>query len=175
MIARIVIALIPVTGAIILFASWVLQQTRLEHANSTLLRIFSAENTFQTYQSNNALFNAITRLCDNDNSLQEYVRTVQLYNYELGLRDLEALLPGSERAGIPDAVNAYGGEPTPEQKMSIVQERLEKIQAAIASEKKRIEEGKAYLNRLFFGLYALGSVMVLAGSVLNAIRNASHP
>ena len=124
--SRIVVALIPVIGAVILFASWVVQQTLLEGANSRLQQIYVAENSFQTYQSNNALFNAISKLSGGGGDVQNYIRTVQIYNYQLGLRGMEALLSAPERAGIPGAVNAYSGTPSLDQKMAIVQERLTK-------------------------------------------------
>lgn len=163
-------ALIPVIGAVVLFAAWVVQQTLLERANSSLQQIYAAENVFQTYQSNNALFNAIARLPDAGAGTQDYIRTVQIYNYELGLRDMEALLDRSERRDIPGRVDAYGGVPPLDQKMEIVQERLSKIQGAIARQKEKIAGRKAYLGRVFFVLYALGSIAVLLGSVLNVVR-----
>jgi len=170
MLTKAIFALIPVIGAVILFAAWVVQQTLLERANSSLQQIYAAENTFQTYQSNNALFNAIARLPDAGAGTQDYIRTVQIYNYELGLRDMEALLGDSERQGIPGSVNAYSGMPPLDQKMEIVQERLTKIQGAVANQKERIAVRKASLNRKFFVLYALGSIVVLVGSVLNVVR-----
>ena len=55
----IIIKIIPLFGSVILFLAWVFQQTLLGNANSELQRIYSAQSVFQTYQSNNALFNAI--------------------------------------------------------------------------------------------------------------------
>lgn len=173
MLKKAIFALIPVIGAVILFAAWIMQQTLLERANSSLQQIYAAENVFQTYQSNNALFNAIAKLPDAGAETQDYIRIVQIYNYELGLRDMEALLSGSERRDIPGSVNAYSGVPPLDQKMKIVQERLTKIQGAIARQKERIAERKASLSRVFFVLYALGSIVVLLGSVLNVVRTSA--
>ena len=172
--SQIVVALIPVMGAIVLFASWVVQQTLLERANSRLQQIYAAENSFQTYQSNNALFNAVAKLSGDGHDAQDYIRTVQIYNYELGLRPMEALLTVSDRQGIPGAVNAYSGTPSLDEKMAIVQERLTKIQEAVGRQKERIAAAKASLNRLFFALYAFGSIVVLAGSVLTIMRGSGQ-
>lgn len=168
--SQIIIPLIPVVGAVVLFASWVVQQTLLEDANSRLQEIYAAESSFQTYQSNNAVFNAITKLSGDQSDTHDYIRTVQVYNYELGLRPMEALLDPWERGAIPGAVNAYSGVPPIDDKLTIVQERLTKIQGAIAAQKERIAARKTSLNRLFFTLYALGSIAILLGSVFNAIR-----
>jgi hypothetical protein len=170
MLKNTIFALIPVTGAVILFGAWIVQQTMLERANSSLQQMYAAQSVFQTYQSNNALFNAIAKLPDLGAETQDYIRAVQIYNYELGLRDMEALLGASERGDIPASVNAYSGVPPLDQKMKIVQERLSKIQGAIASKKERIAERKVSLSRVFFALYAFGSIMVLLGSVLNVVR-----
>jgi hypothetical protein len=149
MVKKTFFALIPVIGAIVLFGAWIVQQTMLEGANSSLQQIYAAQGVFQTYRSNNALFNAIARLPNLSADTQDYIRAVQIYNYELGLRDMEALLGSSERRDIPGSVNAYSGVPPPDQKMKIVQERLTKIQDAIARKKERIAERKAFLTAYF--------------------------
>ena len=76
-----IIKLIPVLSALILFLSWVFQQTMLEEANSKLQRIYNAISVHQTYQSNNALFNALTETNKNDPEAVEKIRKFQLYNY----------------------------------------------------------------------------------------------
>lgn len=170
MAAKVLIAIIPVAGAIILFLSWVFQQTLLDQANGDLQQLQSAEDTFQTYQSNNALFNALAKASGDQQDTADYIRTVQIYNYELGLREMEGLLDDGDRRDIPRPVNAYDGSPPLAEKMDIVQDRLTRIQGGIASKKARIQEQKARYARIFFGTYALGSLMVLVGSVLTVLR-----
>ena len=77
----------------------------LGDANSELQRIYNAQSVFQTYQSNNALFNAILETVKNSTGSVERIRRVQIYNYELRLRELEALLDKEARTDIPRGPN----------------------------------------------------------------------
>jgi hypothetical protein len=56
--------------------------------------------------------------------------------------------------------------------MRIVQERINTIQGKVAERRKQIDERKVALNGVFLVLYAAGSLMVLTGSVLNAVMSA---
>jgi hypothetical protein len=165
----IMIKVIPIFGSVILFLAWVFQQTLLGDANSELQRIYSAHSAFQTYQSNNALFNAIQETVKNSTGSEEQVRRVALYNYELGLRELEGLLDKEARTDIPSAPNPYSGAPDIGTMMDITQDRLEKIQGKLAAKRDKIAHRKATLNAMFLMLYAVGSGTILIGSILNAL------
>jgi hypothetical protein len=93
---------VTVLGSLILFLSWVFQQTLLEEANSTLQQIHTAETVYQTYQANNAMFNAILQTTDDEASIDQ-IRRFQVYNYELGLREMELLLDNEAKRSIPRA------------------------------------------------------------------------
>lgn len=165
----IIIKIIPFFGSVILFLAWVFQQTLLGDANSELQRIYSAQSVFQTYQSNNALFNAILEMVKKSAGSVEQVRRVQLYNYELGLRELESLLDKEARTDIPRAPNPYSGTPDIGTMMRITQDRIEKIQGKLADKRDKITNRKTTLNTMFLILYAVGSVIILVGSILNAV------
>ena len=169
MFRKLLLKLIPVFGSLILFLAWVFQQTLLEDANSKLQKIYNAEAVYQTYQSTNALFNAIkTTITTNSESAEQIIR-FQMYNYELGLRDMEQLLDDTTRHDIPKAPNVYSKVSTVNAMVETTQERLGKIQAGIAKNKQTIEERKSTLNAIFLVLYALGTVAVLLGSIFNLL------
>ena len=150
------IKIIPVLGSIILFLSWVFQQTQLGEANSALQRISSAQSVFQTYQSNNAMFNAIVETVRDDSDSVDKIRRSQIYNYELGLRELESALDDEAKAGLPSPPNPFGGGPDVETMMRVTQERINSIQGKLAEARTRIGGQKAALNAMFLVLYAVG-------------------
>jgi hypothetical protein len=164
-----ILKIVPVFGSVILFLAWALQQTMLEQANGTLERIYHAENVYQTYQSNNALFNAIIAGADKKSGA-EYIRKVQIYNYELGLREMESVLDNDERKNIPSALNPFSGTPDAETMTRITQNRLEKIQGKLMDKKNKIIDRKAGLNMMFLTLYAAGSVIILGGNILGTVN-----
>ncbi len=64
----------PVLGALVLFASWVLQQSLLQRTTTQLQQLSHAEGVYQTYQSHNAVFNAIYELAKEDEAKGRQVR-----------------------------------------------------------------------------------------------------
>ena len=166
---------IPVLGSVVLFLCWVFQQTWLGTTNSTLQSIANAQGTFQTYQSNNALFNAVIEIIKSDTASVARVRRMQIYNYELGLRDLASLVGDDAKAAIPPAPNPFSGTPDVEEMMRLTQERLTTVQGALASRREAIVMRRATLNTVFFVLYGVGSLTVLFGAALSALAAASSP
>jgi hypothetical protein len=166
---RVLISSIAVLGSLILFLSWVFQQTLLEDANSTLQDINAAESVYQTYQSNNALFNAILETTSTSEHVDETVRRYQIYDYELGLRDMEALLSKEARKDIPNASpsDAYDYSRDYDSLQAVTQERLGKIQEALLKKENEIVQRKQALNRTCLLIYAVGSLTVLVGSALS--------
>ena len=53
--------------------------------------------------------------------------------------------------------------------MGTTQDRIEKIQGKLADKRNEITNRKATLNTMFLILYAVGSVIVQVGSILNAV------
>ena len=166
-----IIKIIPVLGSIILFLSWVFQQSWLEDANGALQQISAAQSIFQTYQSNNALFNAVLEAIKDNPDSVEQVRRTQVYNYELGLRELEALLDAEARTDIPKPPNPFSGTSDVATLMGLTQERINKIQGELALKRDEITRRKSSLNTMFLILYAVGSITVLIGSALNEVKS----
>jgi peptidoglycan hydrolase CwlO-like protein len=166
------IRIVPILGSLILFLSWVFQQTLFEEANSTLQRIQAAQTVYQTYQANNAMFNAIIETTDDKEAIEQ-IRRFQMYNYELGLRDMEMLLDDRAKRNIPKAPDAYDASRSVEDMMTVVQERLTTIQEKLATKEEKIVRRKSALNRVFLAGYAVGSATLLVGSVLS-VRSSSE-
>lgn len=161
----------PVVGSLILFLSWVFQQSLLNEVNSTLQRMYTAQSVFQTYQSNNAIFNAIVESVKNDSESAEVIRRSQVYNYELGLRELEALLDDAEKSDIPRPARTFDGTIDVDAMMNVLQDRTEQIQVKIAVKRNYTLERKARLNAISLFIYALGSLMILIGSISNTMSS----
>jgi hypothetical protein len=100
---------------------------------------------------------------------EEQVRRVQIYDCELGLKEPEALCNKEERTDIPLAPNLYSATPDAATMLTITQDQIGKIQWKLALERDKIANRKATLNPVFLMLYAVGSVSVLVGSILNAV------
>ncbi len=165
-------SLATVVGGLVLVGSWILQQTLLDRANGKLDRIYNAQSTFATYQSNNALFNAILSATAPGVSRRLDVRRSQVYNYELGLRDMEDLLSAKERRGIPPTLisQAFSSADIFVRLWPTLQARTVKIQAAVRNKRARILSEKNRLYWIFFALYLCGSTLVLSGTVLKTFK-----
>jgi hypothetical protein len=164
------LSLISVSGAVLLFASWAFQQTLLDQANGEMQAISNAQSVYQTYQSNNALFNAVGETLGGDARAQQRVRQFQIYSYELGLRPMQSLLDPEQRQDLPGPVNVYSGDFEFERAFAITQDRLEKIQARLFEKKDRIQDRKTRLKWMFLTLYGLGSLAVLIANSVKALR-----
>src|SRR4051794_11640177 len=99
---------LPVLGTVGLLGLWAFQQTGIEERASELRKLATARAVYQTYQSNNALFNAIIESVGKNKKVADQIRTFQIYNYELGLQGIEESLPASATADIPAPQSAYG-------------------------------------------------------------------
>jgi len=106
--ARIILGeILPVLGMVGLLGLWSFQQVGIEERTSELRKLASARANYETYQSTNALFNAITETVVKNKTIVDRIRIFQLYNYELGLQKIEVSLPQSDRGEIPARVFAY--------------------------------------------------------------------
>jgi hypothetical protein len=173
---------LSVLGSLMLFAAWAVQQTILEEKNATLNRIDAARDKYVTYQSNNALFSAVlsaSRHADPlsghrgrdiaaTDALGEHIRRIQTYNYELGLEDMEGVLDPAIRRTIPRAypVGAYFDHSKSISELTErTQDRLGEIQAGIATKVSSVDADKERVRTMFFVLYAVGSVAIVAASL----------
>lgn len=169
---EVIVKLVPIFGSLVLFFSWVFQQTWLGDANSRVQKLENAQSIFQTYQSNNALFNAIGETAKSSSKSFEEVRRFQIINYEQGLRELEGLLDNEEKTDIPKPPRTLDGGQNVNEMMSITQERIDKIQSKIVDKRNKIINSKSAINTIFLVLYTIGSVTVLIGSVLNSTMSS---
>ncbi|GAA0576973.1 hypothetical protein GCM10009416_14460 [Craurococcus roseus] len=151
--------LLSVRGAVVLFSAWVFQQSALERANAALRRIDAAEDVYRTYQSTNALFNAIIAVRPQDADAEREVRRFQVYNYGLGLVRL-AEVTGTERVV---------GYDVPQDRM---QGHLEDVQRKAAGMRRDIEARRDRFGFAFVLTYGFGSLLVLLGNVLKVLLPA---
>jgi len=70
--------ILPVLGTVGLLGLWFYQQTQIEQRASELRKLESARSVYQTYQSNNAIFNAINEVIKNDKTGSEQLRRFQV-------------------------------------------------------------------------------------------------
>jgi hypothetical protein len=160
-------SLATMVGALVLFGSWIFQQTLLDRANGELDRIYQAQGSFQTYESNNAIFNAVLDATSPRKSNVTEIRRVQAYNYELGLTGMQQLLSAKERRGIPPSTSPYSGSDV-SRVLRTLQTRLEKIQGAVEAKRESVVAEKDRLGWIFFVLYAAGTALAVSGTVLNS-------
>ncbi|HEY2356851.1 MAG TPA: hypothetical protein VGH86_05335 [Phenylobacterium sp.] len=158
--------LLPVFGTVGLLGLWLFQQTGIEHRAGELRQIATARAVFQTYQSTNAIFNAIGEAAQRP-ALQDSIRVSQIYNYELGLRAIEDVLPAARRGGIPPAGSAFDGIPTGV-KMERTQKRLELLQGRLSEYEQSLRAAAEADAKLYLVLYLAISAASIAGAVLKA-------
>jgi hypothetical protein len=161
---------LPVLGTIGLLGLWTFQQTGIEERASELRRLAAARSVYQTYQSNNAVFNAIIESVGKKNGpAVDQIRTFQIYNYELGLQAIEESLPPRAKTDLPAAGNAYDPFVDVETKMKLTQQRLEWLQRRLSQEESAISAKATGAKKLYLWLYLGLSVMMVIGAVLKAI------
>jgi len=147
-------------GAVALFGAWAFQQTLVSQAAEALQTIHSAEAGFETYQSNNGLFNALDAAVP---SATSEIRRFQTINYEFALRHLEMPLGPEERVQLP-AARPFDGNWDADVAMRQTQERIEAIQSALGRRKQKITAQNVWVNRIFPAMYAAGSLLILSTS-----------
>jgi hypothetical protein len=165
---KIVAEILPVIGTIGLFSLWLFQQTEIEKRTADLQKISWAKGVYKTYQSNNAIFNALIELAPKQKNKEYKIRQFQMYNYELGLNAMEDVLTENEKSDLPEAQNPYIDlhETNLESFMANVQKRLETLQSKIAEKEKAIQEASEKLQRKYFIAYILFSVVSILGAIL---------
>ena len=165
--------ILPVLGTIGLLGLWLYQQTGVERRSGELRKLASARTIFQTYQSNNALFNAINELSDQDKKASEQLRRFQIYNYELGLQAIEEALPESDKADIPPRTSAYDSSVDIQTKMDQTQKRLEKLQAKLGEREEAVRQSADTAKRRYLWSYVGLSVISIFGAVCKVIDKLS--
>jgi hypothetical protein len=161
--------ILTVLGPIGVLGLWLFQQTAVEQRSSELRKLSAARGVFQTYQSNNALFNAINEIGSPSEQAAHQVRTFQVYNYELGLAAIEAVLTPAERSGIPPTVNAYSGTPDIRANMAQMQQRLELLQRRLSEKEAAIGRSAAAAQRTAFWTYIVLSLLAILGGASKVV------
>src|SRR5262249_12684625 len=148
--------IVSVAGAIILFFTWLFQSTSLAKVDHILASLDDAEQSYRTYQSNNAIFNAIVAtLNDNDQAVKR-IRGLQTYNYGLGLAKM------AELTGTRMLI----GYEIPLKEMDDYNEGVHKKADAI---REKVTAQKACDDTISLLMYGLGSLLALVGSAMKLV------
>jgi hypothetical protein len=164
--------ILPVFGTVGLLGLWLFQQVGIEERAGELRKLTAARAVYQTYQSHNALFNAVNETLVNE-AASARLRTYQTYNYELGLAALEEVLPTDLKRDIAPALGAYDGTSTYSQKMARTQKRLEALQGSLIKYEQTVREESVHDRRLYLVLYITISALSLLGAALKVIEKLS--
>jgi hypothetical protein len=158
---------LPVCGTVGLLGLWLFQQVGIEQRAGELRKIASARTDYQTYQSHNAVFNAVNEVVPNSGA-SERVRIFQTYNYELGLAAIEKVLPTDLKKDIPPPINAYDGTSFAK-KMERAQERLQVLQGRLDEYEQSVRHTADRDRRTYLMLYLGISAMSILGAVLKVL------
>ena len=157
-----------------LLGLWLFQQVGIEQRAGELRTIASARTVYQTYQSHNAVFNAVNEVVSNSDASGR-LRTFQVYNYELGLAAIEAVLPDHLRKDIPSSINAYDGTSTFVQKMDRTQKRLELLQGRLDQYERSVRNTANRERAIYLVLYLSISSASILGAVLKVLDRLGPP
>jgi hypothetical protein len=160
-------------GSLLLLSSFLSQQFVFEKWNARSARIREANTDFMTYQSQNAVFNALYEIAREDR--RERIRQLQLNNYQWALQYLWAEIGADAKAALAKkgvhqkAALAMPSAPTPDtimQRIAEVQAQIGSLQGEFRAEQNRIDQNKLRANLLFAALYIAGSALVIIGNLV---------
>ena len=161
--------LLTVIGPVGVLGLWLFQQTELERNASELRKIAAARAVYQTYQSNNGLFNGLHEILRNDSEGSERTRSFQIYNYELGLAALEDALAEADRRGIPPRVDAYSGDGF-QTKLPLIQNRLEALQAKLSEREQSVRNAANTAQACYFRFFVALSLLSIVGALMKTVQ-----
>lgn len=161
--------LLTVIGPVGVLGLWLFQQTELERNASELRKIAAARAVYQTYQSNNGLFNGLHEILRNDSEGAERTRSFQIYNYELGLAALEDALTEADRRGIPPRVDAYSGDGF-QTKLPLIQNRLDALQAKLSEREQSVRNAANTAQAWYFRFFVALSLLSIVGAVMKTVQ-----
>jgi hypothetical protein len=164
--------LLTIVGPVGVLGLWLYQQTEVEQSASELRKIASARSVYQTYQSNNALFNATNEVLGQNEKASERLRNYQVYNYELGLAALEDVLSPPEKRRIPEPTAAYGPA-TFQSKMEQTQQRLELLQDRVNEKEAAIRAAAAAAQKTYFWIFVVLSFLSILGAIGKTVQKLS--
>jgi hypothetical protein len=161
--------ILSLCGSAVLLFAWSVQQLKYEAWNGRLAELNTALAVYQTYQSNNALFNVLSKITPK--SEQGSLRQLQVQNYQYGLNALDATVAVDRRPEL-DAEVAVNEKRQPNilnkiyPEFAYTQARLEVLQQSFYSERADIAVQKSLWRTMFTNLYLLGSLLVLSAAVV---------
>jgi hypothetical protein len=153
------------TGGLILLISWITRTFLFERWNRRLADIRAARSDYFTYQSNNALFSAVTKTANRE--LWDELWDLQNRNYEYGLTHLRDVLSKQRQHHLDQKIHemshkdpylAMGEHGYRAAEVVVVQEELLKEKAAI-------ELYEHHSEIAFWFLYFAGSAIILMGNL----------
>ncbi len=158
--------IIMFSGGLLLLFSWVTQTFLYGKWNRRLDEIRNARNVFFTYQSNNAIFSAISQITppNKKDRLWEF----QTRNYEYGLKHVRRVLSKKRAHQLSEKVLTRSKE-VPYSSMGehgYKAAEVVVIQEELLDEKELIETNEARAQKAFWALYVLGSLCILIGNLL---------
>jgi hypothetical protein len=132
-------------------------------------KIAAARSVYQTYQSHNAVFNAVGEVATNA-ATKARLRALQTYNYEFGLSAIADALPADQKVGIPPAPTGYfDGSPPIEDMMARTQKRLELLQVRLSKYEQSVSASADTDKRMYLALYLVISAVSIAGALLKVV------
>jgi hypothetical protein len=163
---------LPVIGTIGLLGLWTYQVTELGKSSAELQRLDAAFAAYQTYQSNNALFNALVNTTGKKDTDQvvEGIRELQARNYELGLDAIEKVLPTELLKDVP-AADPLLTDTT--KLIANIQTRLEKLQILLGERQQAIRVNVAHANKWYVAWYIILSSVAIVGALFKALDKIS--
>jgi hypothetical protein len=160
---------LPILGTLGLLGLWLYQQIDVEARSDELRNLTAAYSVYQTYQSHNAVFNAMIETAGEDEAKTAKIRRFQMYNYELGLHAIDTALPDAQKADVPAPVAAYDSTEDVSAKMDRLQKRLTVLQARIFAAQDSVRTAAAAAKRRATWFYVLLSLITIAGAVCKVI------
>ncbi|MFT5084726.1 MAG: hypothetical protein ACI9Y1_002782 [Lentisphaeria bacterium] len=159
-------SLVIFAGGLTLLISWMTRTFLFQRWNRRLADIRSAQSDYFTFQSNNALFTAITKTADCD--LWDELWELQNNNYDLGFSHLRTALSVSCSGKIDQNANRLArkypflgmGEHGLKAALVVV------VQEELLKEKQEIEQYEGRSEKLFWFLYLCSSIIILFGNSL---------
>lgn len=154
-------------GPTILLVAWLTQQFLFDRWNGQLSRLDSAGAIWETYRSNNYIFNALRKDPGPVERADNVVKW-QLRNLEVGAQKVERLIDRDVLAKARGAVLEAedGGIGGPDGAMDI---RFKTLFPALDEEQHGLLQKKRYAGYAFWSLYLLGTATTILGTILREL------
>src|SRR4026209_571844 len=150
--------ILPVLATIGLLGLWLYQQNAVERRSDELRKLAAARTVYQIYQSHNGLFNSLLQTMKEEQA-EAQIRRYQMYNYELGLSEIEKALPEEMRRNVPPPEDPRASDSPISHQIDRVQKRLEILQDRLLDRETEIRSSTASAKRLaVWGYVALSGI-----------------